>query len=111
MQTDDGLTYGVFTPAGATLRELIVQNELAVPEASLHLSKVSGLTAALEGKATLEALDYERDIRIAIQGQIAGTAAALGYTQQDLVDLTGVVASKASGEELTNGLLTRATVS
>ena len=82
-----------------------------VPDGALEITKVSGLTAALAGKASQDTLDYERDIRIAIQGQIAGTAAALGYTQQDLVDLIGVVASKASGEELTNGLLTRATVS
>ena len=39
LQTDDGtLTDGVFTPAGATLRKLIVQNELVVPDDALEIT-------------------------------------------------------------------------
>ena len=71
-------------------------------DGSLSIAMTSGLQ---------ETLDYERDIRIAIQGQLAGTAAALVSSQQDLTDLTGVVAGKASAEDLTNGLPARATVS
>ena len=56
-------------------------------------------------------LDDDRDIRVGIQGQLAGTAAALVSSQQDLADLTGVVASKASAADVTEALLTRATVS
>ena len=57
MQTDDGTqTYGVFAPAGATFRKLIVQNELVIPDEALPLSKVNGLTAALGDKASLESL-------------------------------------------------------
>jgi hypothetical protein len=53
LQTDDGaLTYGVFTPAGATLRKLIVQDQLVVPDGALAITKVSGLTEALGGKAS-----------------------------------------------------------
>ena len=57
LQTADGsLTYGVFTPAGATLRKLIVQDDIVVPDSSIQLVKVAGLTAALAGKASTEDL-------------------------------------------------------
>jgi hypothetical protein len=39
LQTDDGtLTYGVFTPAGTTLRKLIVQNEIVIPDDALEIT-------------------------------------------------------------------------
>jgi hypothetical protein len=102
LQTADGVTYGVFSPAGATLRKLVVQEEIVVPDNSIQLQKVSGLQ---------QSLDDARDIRASLQGQISGNALALGYTKLDLTDLTAVVADKASTAELTNGLLKRATVS
>ena len=38
MQTNDGtVTYGVFTSAGATLRKLIVQNEIVIPDDAISL--------------------------------------------------------------------------
>jgi hypothetical protein len=222
LQTSDGLlTYGVFTPAGATVRRMVVQEELVVPDGSLQLVKVSGLTAALDGKqdliddsltfssglfrlssagssfsiqrligdaysplmnlqynngisrmsvfgelrptsinglSNLDILDTitatqvvaanlytkaqtdalvaasipaiadgsltiaktadlqrqlndARDIRGSLQGQISGNALTLHYTKLDLADLAVVVADKANSDDVTNSLLTRATVS
>ena len=55
LQTSDGsLTYGVFTPSGATLRKLVVQEEIVVPDGSLQIGNVAGLQ---------QRLDDERDIR------------------------------------------------
>jgi hypothetical protein len=62
-----------------------------IEDGSLSIAKTGGLQ---------DTLDYERAIRVGIQGQIAGTAASLGYTQQDLADLTSVVAGKASAANL-----------
>jgi hypothetical protein len=103
LQTSDGsLTYGVFTPAGATVRKLVVQEAVVLPSGSLQIDNVEGLQ---------QVIDDARDIRTGLQGQLGGLANNLVYAQQDLTDLTGVVAEKATTTELTTGLLTRATVS
>jgi hypothetical protein len=58
LQTSDGsLTYGVFSPSGATFRQLVVQEALVVPDSSLALSKISGLAEALNGKSSVEAVE------------------------------------------------------
>ena len=56
-------------------------------------------------------LDYDRDIRIGIQGQLASTVQNLVFTQEDPAALTTLVDTKPSQEELTSTLLTRVTVS
>jgi hypothetical protein len=56
LQTAAGLTYGVFSPVSTTLRKLIVQEEIVLPNDSIQLVKVTGLTAALTGKASTEDL-------------------------------------------------------
>jgi hypothetical protein len=56
LQTVGGSTFAVFTPAGATLRQLILQEALVVPDASIAIAKIGGLTAALAGKASTEDL-------------------------------------------------------
>jgi hypothetical protein len=81
---------------------LVAASTPTIADASLTIAKTNGLQ---------QRLDDDRDIRIAIQGQLGGTAAALVSSQQDLADLTSVVDSKASAADLVNGLLTRSTVS
>ena len=53
---DGDSTYALFNPIGATLRQLTVQNELILQDDALEIIKVSGLTAALESKASQDAL-------------------------------------------------------
>ena len=63
LQTSDGsLTLGVFTPAGATVRQLIVQEAIVVPDDSIAITKIGGLTAALAGNAAnIETLTRKYD--------------------------------------------------
>ena len=64
------------------------------------------MTDGLEGR-----LQDIRDIQVSTQATIGSTAQALVYTNQDVAALTSVVDTKASQVDLTDGLLTRATVS
>ncbi len=48
-----GSTYALFTPVGATVRQLTVRNGLVIPDDAIQLAKVSGLTAALAQVDTL----------------------------------------------------------
>jgi hypothetical protein len=51
LQTSDGsLTYGVFTPAGANFKELIIQDKIVIPDNGLAISKINGLVAGLSSK-------------------------------------------------------------
>jgi hypothetical protein len=74
----------------------------AIADGSLTISQTADLQRQL---------DDINAIRASLQGQIGGLATNLVYAQQDLTDLTTVVAEKASTAELTEGLLTRATIS
>ena len=71
-------------------------------DGSLSIAMTSGLGTTL---------DDSRAVQLSIQASLGDTARALVYTQQDLAALTSVVDTKATQEDLTNGLLTRATVS
>ncbi len=48
-QTIDSLTYAVFDQAGATVKKIVVQEELVLPDNAIQLAKVSGLSPALAG--------------------------------------------------------------
>jgi hypothetical protein len=55
LQTSDGsLTYAVLTPGGTTIRSLIIQENLVIPDASIAVEKINGLSAALTEKASVE---------------------------------------------------------
>ena len=69
-------TYAVFTPAGAVVRKLNVQNEIVIPDDALEITKVSGLTAALEGKASQEALT---SLSTLVDGKQAAIGDALSF--------------------------------
>jgi hypothetical protein len=45
--TPEDVTFAVFSPAGATLKQLIIQEALVLPNDAIGIEKVSGLSAAL----------------------------------------------------------------
>ncbi len=83
-----GQVYGLLEPAGATLSRLVVQDEIVLPDNSIQIAKVSGLSTALSEIAT------PADGSLAMQ-QTAGLVDAL--------------LTKATTASLTAGLNTRQT--
>ena len=81
---------------------LMAASTPAIEDGSLTIAKTVGLRSEL---------DTINEIRAGMQVTIANTAASLLLTKDDVAALTSVVDTKASQEDLTNGLLTRATVS
>ena len=80
MQTNDGtVTYGVFTPAGATFRKLIFQNDIVIPDDAISLSKVTGLTAALGYKASIES---RTNLSTLVDGKQEAIDASLSFSSR-----------------------------
>jgi hypothetical protein len=73
-----------------------------IADGALTVAKIGGLQ---------DTLDRERDIRVVIQQQLGSTAQVVAYNQLGLADLTSVVNLKPSSAEITEVLLTKASVS